>query len=79
MKQKASFIIFKGLSVAKKCLRPESVPLLSLYVTPLLTACYINTDSKINKASAFANCIYFIFKINIMKDVKYVPLKQILI
>ena len=27
MKQKAFFIIFKGLSVAKNCLRPESVPL----------------------------------------------------
>ena len=27
VKQKAFFIIFKGLSVAKNCLRPESAPL----------------------------------------------------
>ena len=27
MKQKAFFINFKGLSVAKNCLRPESAPL----------------------------------------------------
>ena len=27
MKQKTFFIIFKGLSVAKNCLRPESEPL----------------------------------------------------
>ena len=27
MKQKKIFIIFKGLSVAKNCLRPESAPL----------------------------------------------------
>ena len=27
VKEKAFFIIFKGLSVAKNCLRPESVPL----------------------------------------------------
>ena len=28
LKQKAFFIIFKGLSIAKNCLRPESVPLI---------------------------------------------------
>ena len=27
MKQKAFFIIFKGLSIAKNCLRPDSAPL----------------------------------------------------
>ena len=27
LKQKAFFIIFKGLSIAKNCLRPESAPL----------------------------------------------------
>ena len=27
LKQKAFFIIFKGLSVSKNCLRPESAPL----------------------------------------------------
>ena len=27
LKQKAFFLIFKGLLVAKKCLRPESAPL----------------------------------------------------
>ena len=27
VKQKSFFIIFKGLSVAKNCLRPESAPL----------------------------------------------------
>ena len=30
MKLKAFFIIFKSLSVAKNCLRPESAPLKSL-------------------------------------------------
>ena len=28
MKKKAFFIIFKGLSVAKNCFRPESVPIM---------------------------------------------------
>ena len=28
MAQKALFIIFKGLSVAKNCLRPESAPII---------------------------------------------------
>ena len=28
VKQKTFFVIFKGLSVAKYCLRPESVPLI---------------------------------------------------
>ena len=27
MKQKAFFFIFKGLSIAKNCLKPESAPL----------------------------------------------------
>ena len=27
VKQKAFFIIFKGLSIAKNCLRPENAPL----------------------------------------------------
>ena len=30
VEQKAFFIIFKGLSVAKSCLRPDSEPLMSL-------------------------------------------------
>ena len=35
VKQKAFFIIFKGLSVAKNCLRPESAPLIVTYNTSL--------------------------------------------
>ena len=30
MKQKAFFIIFKGLSVSKNCLKPENAPLMTL-------------------------------------------------
>ena len=33
VKQKAFFITFKGLPVAKNCLRPESAPLRSLEFT----------------------------------------------
>ena len=31
-KQQTFLIIFKGFSVAKYCLRPESVPLIALYL-----------------------------------------------
>ena len=34
-KQKAFFIIFKGISVAKTCLRPESAPLICFGRPPL--------------------------------------------
>ena len=44
MKQKALFITFKGLSMTKKCLRPESAPvklivlLKALYFEKFMTA-----------------------------------------
>ena len=37
VKLKAFFIIFKGLSAAKYCLKPESTPLSTLYINSLLT------------------------------------------
>ena len=40
MKQKALLIIFKGFSVAKNCLRPESAPLRSCCVTVVVDKRY---------------------------------------
>ena len=36
-KEKAFFIIFKGLSVAKNCLRPETSPLKAILFSKLLS------------------------------------------
>ena len=42
VKQKAFFIIFKGLSIAKKCLRPERVPLKKTEFKFLSLQVYLN-------------------------------------
>ena len=46
MKQKAVFIIFKGLSVVKNCLRPES--------TTLKNSPYLPDGSSLHKARALS-------------------------
>ena len=81
MKQKAFFIILKGLSVAKNCIRPEISPL-RLFLTndisfPTLTPqtaifCLINGIE--NSVYKITSQILLIFKLQVYKSKKDVLL-----
>ena len=51
MKQKAFFITFKGLSVAKKCLRPEKATLMMI-----ITSKPAMKTKDFQKAGGFEEC-----------------------
>ena len=47
MKQKVFFIIFKGLSVGKNCLRPDSVPFIFFLLNIISCACLLGSGFKL--------------------------------
>ena len=58
MKQKVFFIIFKGLSVGKNCLRPESAPFIFFLLNIISCACLLGSGFKLIfhwKAQLFIN------------------------
>ena len=78
MKQRAFFIIFKGLSVAKNCLRPESAPLNSFVHKPVTHDELQKLISQLNNQKALSpkNIPVTIFKDH--NDVLVMPLTLIL-
>ena len=78
MKQRAFFIIFKGLSVAKNCLRPESAPLNSFVHKPVTHDELQKLISQLNNRKALSpkNIPVTIFKDH--NDVLVMPLTLIL-
>ena len=78
VKQRAFFIIFKGLSVAKNCLRPESAPLNSFVHKPVTHDELQKLISQLNNRKALSpkNIPVIIFKDH--NDVLVMPLTLIL-
>ena len=70
VKQKVFFIIFKGLSVAKNCLRPDSAPLYSLIYKngPFLKVKICSPTCQVSK---FQSDLLFFWELRTLFDISF--------
>ena len=78
MKQRAFFIIFKGFSVAKNCLRPESAPLNSFVHKPVTHDGLQKLISQLNNRKALSPKNIPVTSFKDHNDVLVIPLTLIL-